>query len=96
MTDILKINPKTRISRNEEHVSAEIDGETVLMSIQNGKYYGMDDIGTRIWKLLSEPITFMELISILAKEFEGDMGQIRSNTQTFLRALKEERLIRFF
>lgn len=95
MSDTSKIDPQTRISRNEDHVSSEIDGETVLMSIEKGKYYGMNDIGSRIWKLLAEPITFQDLHDTLVKEFEGDSEQIRIDTLHFLEGLKKEDLVRY-
>ena len=43
-----KITTETVISQTEEIVDSNIDGETVMMSIENGKYYGLDDIGSRI------------------------------------------------
>ena len=43
-----KITTNTIISQIEEIVASDIDGETVMMSIENGEYYGLDDIGSRI------------------------------------------------
>jgi hypothetical protein len=32
----------------------EISGEAVLLSLQTGKYYGLDEVGARMWALLAE------------------------------------------
>lgn len=38
------------ISKSKELVASENDGEMVMMSIEKGKYYGMNQMGTQIWK----------------------------------------------
>ena len=43
------------ITHGEEQVYTVVDGEAVLMSVANGKYYKLDDIGTRIWALIETP-----------------------------------------
>jgi hypothetical protein len=49
-----EITPDTVISQIEEIVASDIDGETVMMSIENGKYYGLDDIGCRVRSYLEK------------------------------------------
>ncbi len=51
-----KISTETIITQIEEIVASDIDGETVMMSIENGEYYGLDDIGSRIWELIEKPV----------------------------------------
>jgi len=36
-------------------LSQEVDGETVLLNLNSENYFGLDEIGTRIWQLLQEP-----------------------------------------
>lgn len=45
-TDRVTISPRV--------LFRELDGEAVLLDLQSERYYGLDDVGTRIWSLLSE------------------------------------------
>ena len=62
----------TVVAQIEELVSSDLDGETVMMSIENGKYYGMDAIGSRVWALIKQPCSVSELCDILLTEFNVD------------------------
>jgi hypothetical protein len=46
MPDTPHMNGHTVLTRSQEQVSCELDGETVLMSIADGLYYAMDPIGS--------------------------------------------------
>lgn len=85
--------PASRISRRNENVSAEVDGETVLMSIKNGNYYGMNPVGSRIWELIEKETTFGALCETLLKEFDATPAQIQTETSAFISHLMEEDLI---
>ena len=89
-----KINSGDIISRNKDHISAELDGELVLMSIENGKYYGMSSIARRIWELIEQPIVFKDICRILNDEYDADKDQINQETTYFLTDLQNEKLIK--
>ncbi len=88
------IDLKMTIQRNSEMVSTKMDGETVMMSIDNGEYYGLDSIGSRIWEILEKPIRVNALIEELLNEFEVDKEQCEADTLGFLNQLLEKKLLR--
>ena len=45
---ISEITATTMISRSPAVLTAEADGEIVMMSIEQGRYFGLDDIGSDI------------------------------------------------
>ena len=51
----------TRIARSPSVLAAEVDGEIVMMSIEQGLYFGLDDIGSDIWKRIDPPCLFADL-----------------------------------
>ena len=81
------------LKRTDDIVSSDIDGETVMMSIENGKYYGMDTIGSRVWELLEVPITLTDMCTRLSEEYEIDENTCSNDVTSFLEKLKEEKLI---
>jgi hypothetical protein len=88
-----KICLKSNIQRNPNIVTSTLDGEIVMMSVENGEYYGLDEIGTRIWGLLEKPVLIEELINSLINEFEVDRQECEHDTLEFLEDLFSKNLI---
>ncbi len=74
--------------------SGELDGEAVLMSVQQGRYYGMDQIGTRIWQLIEKPMSVSELCDQLGREYEVGTEKCQRDVLNFLDELVEEKLVK--
>ena len=58
------------LERNPDLIHANIDDETMLMSLTNGEYYGMNKVGSAIWELLENSISVAELIEKLSTMYE--------------------------
>lgn len=82
------------VVRSDELVASEVDGETVMMSITKGKYYGLDAIGTRVWARIDAPRAVSAVCAALLEEFEVAAEQCRSDVLGFLNEMVEEDLIR--
>lgn len=87
------INLQNTIKRNPELVSSDIDGEKVMMSLDNGEYFGLDPVGSRIWELIENPIRVDKLIALLLEEFEVSETQCNIDTLEFLNQLQEKKLL---
>lgn len=74
-------------------VAADLDQKKVMMSIESGKYYGLDEIGTRIWELLEKKPAFCELVQELLKEYDVDEAACRRDLLSFLNKLYDQGLI---
>lgn len=88
-----QINSQTLLKRNPEMVTSNIDGEIVMLSVTNGEYYGLDEIGSRIWELIELPITAGNLVDALVKEFEVEKDECLADTLEFLEGLLNKGLI---
>jgi hypothetical protein len=51
----------------------EFDGEMVLLDLDRGEYFGLDEIGARVWKGLQGGETPEEIAVRLAPEFEVEL-----------------------
>ena len=47
-----RISLDTRVLADKGHVSAEVGGELVMLSLETGEYYGMNEVASRIWSLI--------------------------------------------
>lgn len=90
MSDLL---PTTLISRVEGLLATEVDGETVLMHIERGQYYGLASTAHTIWLLLEEPQTFERLCSALQLKYAGPPEVISTETRRFIEKMTAEALV---
>lgn len=70
-----------------------MDGETVMMSIENGEYFGLNSVGSRMWELIENPIKVDTLIELLLDEFDVSREQCEAETMEFLNHLLDKKLL---
>ena len=78
----------------ETQISTDLAGEAIILELKGGMYYGLDPIGTRIWKLIQEPISFNSLRDTLLAEYEVDRERCERDVMTLLWELEANRLVR--
>ncbi len=59
-----------RFNISDEVLSQEVNGETVLLDLQGESYFGLNEVGTRIWQLLKSEQTIAEALSTLSDEYD--------------------------
>ncbi len=87
------ISDETLITRSPDLLTAGIDDETVMMDLANGRYYGLDDIGTVVWQRLEAPRRFADLIDSLAAEYEADRAVIAEDVRKLLSQMAEHKVV---
>jgi hypothetical protein len=87
------IGPDTLLQRKGDLLFNQIDGEVVMLSVENSEYYGMDRVGSRIWELLEKPLTFKQLVGALMEEYEVSEEQCTADTLAFLNKLSDKKII---
>jgi hypothetical protein len=75
-------------------VSADVAGETVLMSLERSRCYGLGDIGSEIWSKLVSPVRVSDLIEEFSGRYEAPPGVIERDVLQLLTQLADEGLIR--
>lgn len=53
----------------------QLGGESVLLNLDNDRYYGLDDVGTRMWDLLAEHRDTSTVVRLLLDEYAGEVDQ---------------------
>jgi hypothetical protein len=82
------------VIRSDEVVASDVDGEVVMMSVERGEYYGLDDIASRIWHLIEEPRSIREICEILFPEYDAKRERIEQDVLAFFQDIHEDKLIR--
>ncbi|MDU3520848.1 MAG: lasso peptide biosynthesis PqqD family chaperone [Clostridium saudiense] len=87
------INLDTVINKNLEIDDTDLDGEKVMMNLDKGEYFMMNEVGSRIWEIISEPINVEEIINTLRNEYEVDEETCKDTVIEFLGRLDHADLI---
>lgn len=62
-----------------------MDGELVMMSVTQGKYFSIGQSGVAIWRLLDQKRTVTELVHLLQEQYEVDEKTCRSQMNNHVR-----------
>ena len=81
------------VHQSEEQVSAEVDGEVVMMSVEQGNYYGLDEVGSRIWELVETPSTVTAVCDALVAEFDVDRATCEGDVIRFIQEMADQGLV---
>lgn len=91
----MPITPDTRIERCPEHASARTgEREIAVMSVEQGAYYGLNEVATRIWELIEAPVTFAQLCAALEAEYDVTPTQCAQEASACVEQLIAEGLAR--
>ncbi len=71
----------------------ELDGEMVLLDIKSGEYYGIDEIGSRIWTLIEEGKSTEGVKEALLQEYDVDDETCNQQVGAFIEELQGAGLI---
>lgn len=88
------VDLKTVVVQTEDLLSSELDGDTVLMSLNQAAYYGLDSTSQRIWNLIAQPCLVADLCERLISEYAVERTACEQNVCAFLTELNKEGLIR--
>jgi len=81
------------ISRSDNFVFNEVDGELVMMNIETGAYASMNETGKAIWTLLDEPKTIDAVITSLTEEYEIDRTACEADVLPFIENLAKAEIL---
>jgi hypothetical protein len=68
-----------------DHVMVrEIAGEAVLLNLDSETYFGLDDVGLRMWTLLTTLPTQDAVLAALQREFDVPRDTLRHDLEALL------------
>jgi hypothetical protein len=82
---VTEITLQTVVRKNENVFTGTIDNEMVAMSIENGKYYQLNETGARILSLLDVPRSVEELCNEMAARYRVEGEAFRKDIFDFMK-----------
>lgn len=73
-----------RYRRNSRTISGRLHDEMVMMDLDQGKYFSLNPVATRIWDLLERELTIEELCALLREEYEVESHRCSEEVAGYL------------
>lgn len=84
----------TVLSPSGEVLFQEIDGEAVILDLASEQYFGLDEVGTRIWSLLDGNAKLAIVLDALSAEYDAPADRIQADLLALAQRLLEAGLVR--
>lgn len=81
------------VSHKPGYVVSEMDGEKVMFSVSEGKYYNLGRAGGLIWDLTASAVTVSAIVDLLLQEYEVDRQTCEEQVLAFLGNLRREGML---
>lgn len=88
------ISLDTLINKNLEIDDTDLDGEKVMMNLDKGEYFMMNEVGSRIWEIINGTMNVKGIVDTLRSEYEVDEETCKDTVIEFLERLNNADLIR--
>ena len=67
--------------RPKDVLSRVFDEQAVLLALDSGKYFGMNEVATFVWEQLSSPKSFVQLLTAIVETFDVDEATARTDLE---------------
>lgn len=71
----------------------ELGQESVLLNLESESYFGLDDVGTRMWNVLTQAPSIQSAYEQLLTEYHVDPAQLRVDLLDLVDRLTEDGLV---
>ena len=89
----MSVDVNCMVQRNPDILTAVIDDEIVMMSADQGQYFGLSTIGAFIWNLTEYPVPVETLISMLCQSYDVNAETCKADTLPFLNNMVDSGLM---
>ena len=89
----MNLDDGRKFSVSNDVLFQEVGGETVLLDLASEQYFGLDEVGTRIWQLLNEGLGPGDMVDTLLDEYEVERERLEADVRELLGSLLDAGLI---
>ncbi len=87
------IAPSATVVVSPHQVSTSLGNEAVILGAEAGQYFGLNEVGARIWELVQKPIQVSAICSALCAEYEVAPDECERDVLALLSQLRSQGLL---
>lgn len=87
------VSERSTVTAVRDQVSSDLGGEVAILNLDAGMYYGLEEVGGRIWELVQEPRVVQAIQSTIVEEYEVEPARAERDVLALLQQLVDEGLV---
>jgi len=87
------LNPASIAVVSDNQLSTTLSGEVVILGLRDTLYYGLQEVGTRVWELLQTPRSIRQIVAQIVAEYDVSEDAAATDIVRLLGELQERGLI---
>jgi len=89
----MEINLSQKVTISSDALFQEVSGEIVILDLKSESYFGLNEVGARIWQLMKEHQELQKVYDVMLQEFDVEACQLRGDMQDLLGELFKAGLV---
>jgi hypothetical protein len=89
----MKLDSTSIITASKDQLASDIGGETVILGLTAGRYYGVDAVGARVWHLIQAPARVADVCAAIVAEYEVEPARCEADVLELLRRMLDAGLV---
>jgi hypothetical protein len=77
----------------DDVVSRDLEGEAVILNLETGTYFGLNEVGTRIWTLIQEHESLSRVFEAITREYEVSPEALQGDLLRMVDELRTKGLV---
>ena len=77
----------------DDVIFRELDGEAIILNLATGMYFGLDEVGTRLWALVADSGTLRHAVDVMAGEYDVDRAALEGDVLELAGGLLDKGLV---
>lgn len=87
------IGPENRLRRRERVLVQRAAGTLVLLDLDGGQYYALDEVSARVWELCDGQHGVGAIVEAVGAEYDAPVATIYEDVLAFLEEMLDENLL---
>ena len=87
------ISTEATVVAVKDQVSCTLENEVVILHLQQGLYYGLNEVGAAVWNAVQQPQTVEVLRGLILENFEVSPEQCQRDLMELLQDMAKAGLI---
>jgi len=88
-----QLTMSTLVTAADDAISTEVSGEAVILHLEDGVYFGLNEVGSRIWGLVAEPVRVDQICAVIEREYDVGVEMCRRDVLRLLGELADHDLV---
>ena len=87
------LTPESIVVVSKDQMASEVAGETVILGLTAGRYYGVDSVGARVWQLIQTPTAVSDVRRTIVSEYDVEPERCEADLLALLQKMVDAGLV---